>query len=217
MGQLIDLTGRKFGKLTVVKRVEDHIQKSGVPKAMWLCKCECGGERIVYGQTLRAGKATDCGCGTHERLSALSRERATTHDGSKTRLYRIWRSMRERCSCEYSKVYRHYGGRGIHVCPEWNDFSVFREWAYANGYDPNAKRGKSTIDRIDVDGNYEPGNCRFVDMAVQARNTRRSWMVEYDGRIQCISDWARELGIKRATLRYRLKNGWSIERAFAAQ
>ena len=216
MGQLIDLTGRKFGKLTVVKRVEDHIQKSGAPKAMWLCKCECGGERIVYGQALRAGKAIDCGCDTHERLSALSREHATTHGGSKTRLYKIWRHMRERCSKPKCKEYKFYGARGITVCPEWNDFTVFRDWCYANGYDPGAKRGKCTLDRIDTNGNYEPSNCRFVDMATQSRNTRRNWMIEYNGRTQCISDWARELGIKRLTLRGRLKSGWSVEKAFTA-
>lgn len=214
MGQLIDLTGRNFGKLTVIKRVEDHIQKSGVPKAMWLCKCECGGERIVYGQALRAGKAIDCGCGNHERLSALSKKHATTHGGSRTRLYRVWRIMRERCSCTYSKQYKQYGARGVRVCDEWNDFEVFRRWAYKNGYDPEAKRGECTLDRIDVNGNYEPGNCRFVNMAAQCRNKRNNWMIAYNGKTQCMSDWAKELGIKRLTLRNRLVQGWSIERAF---
>ena len=216
MGQLIDLTGKKFGKLTVVKRVEDHIQKSGAPKAMWLCKCECGGERIAYGQALRASKVIDCGCGYHDQQSVRSREQATTHGGSGTRLYRIWRAMRERCLVPRCKEYKHYGARGISVCDEWLDFANFRDWAMRNGYDPAAERGKSTIDRIDVNGNYEPNNCRFVDMAAQNRNTRRSWMIEYNGKTQCISDWARELGIKRLTLRYRLKSGWSIERAFTA-
>ena len=94
MGQFIDLTGNKYGKLTVVKRVEDHIQKSGVPKAMWLCKCECGGERVAYGQALRAGKIIDCGCGDFERRSIQSTKNATTHGGSGTRLYRVWKAIR---------------------------------------------------------------------------------------------------------------------------
>ena len=216
MGQFIDLTGRKVGKLTVIRRVEDHVQKSGAPKAMWLCRCGCGNECIVYGQALRAGKKQDCGCGSFEKRSTLSKLQATTHDGSKTRLYRIWRNMRERCSCEYSKIYKHYGGRGIKVDPVWNDFAVFREWAFSHGYDPEAQRGECTLDRIDVNGNYEPNNCRFVSMAVQSRNKRNNWMIEYHGKTQCLSDWARELGIRRLTLRDRLVRGWSVEKAFTA-
>lgn len=213
---LIDLTGTRVGKLTVIKRAEDHIQKSGFHKIMWLCKCDCGNECIAYGQNLRSGKKIDCGCGDFERRSHLSRIQATKHGGSKTRLYRIWRSMHDRCDRQNCKEYRLYGARGISVCDEWKDFALFRKWAYENGYDPEAKRGKCTLDRIDVDGNYEPSNCRFVSQAVQCRNKRNNWMIEYNGKVQCLSDWAKELGIKRITLRRRLVSGWSIERAFTA-
>ena len=214
MGQLIDLTGRKFGKLTVIERVEDHIQKSGVPKAMWKCQCECGCERIVYGQALRAGKIIDCGCGDFERRSKISRESATTHGGSKSQLYRVWRAMKGRCQTQTDKGYKYYGARGIKVCHEWDEYEAFRIWAYENGYNPGLKRGVCTLDRIDVNGNYEPKNCRFVTQAVQCRNKTNNWMIEYDGRTLCITDWSKELGIKRITLRNRLKRGWSVEKAF---
>lgn len=217
MGQFIDLTGNKYGKLTVVKRVEDHIQKSGAPKAMWLCKCECGGERIAYGQALRAGKIIDCGCGDFERRSIQSTKNATTHGGSGTRLYRVWKAMKDRCLKPGCKEYQFYGARGITVCHEWMNFPAFQAWANEHGYDPNAKRGECTLDRIDVNGNYEPNNCRFVDMSAQTRNKTNNWMIEYNGKTQCLSDWARELGIKRLTLRNRLVSGWSIEKAFTTK
>lgn len=213
MGQFIDLTGKKFGKLTVIERAEDHIQKGGFPKAMWRCVCECGKEKIVYGQALRSGKVIDCGCGSFARMSAISAARATTHGGSKTRLYRIWRAMRERCESSTSKNFKGYGSRGIKVCDDWKRFEVFRAWALANGYDETAKRGVTTLDRIDVNGNYNPRNCRFVNQAAQNRNKRSNFYIEYNGRTQCISDWAKEVGVKRLTLRNRLKSGWSIKDA----
>lgn len=213
MGQFIDLSGKRVGKLTVLERVEDHIQKGGFPKAMWRCVCDCGSECITYGQELRSGRKTDCGCGTHARLSKASREHATTHGGSKTRLYKVWRAMRERCEFPDSKNFKGYGFRGISVCEEWEDFDSFRTWAFANGYDETAKRGMTTLDRIDVNGNYGPGNCRFVDQATQCRNKRSNFNIEFDGRTQCISDWAAETGIRRLTLRGRLKAGWSVKDA----
>lgn len=173
MGTFIDLTGQQFGKLTVLCRAgKDHTCVA------WLCRCSCGNEKVISGATLRKGKARSCGCTMHEWLK--ERKPSETHGGARTkkyagkeRLYRVWLGMRERCNNPNHNRFQDYGGRGITVCPEWNDYSVFRKWAFATGYDPNAPRGKCTIDRIDVNGNYCPENCRWVDMKTQCQNQRR--------------------------------------------
>ena len=122
----------------------------------------------------------------------------TKHGGAKRenedRLYHIWRAMKRRCA---DKNDANYGGRGISVCKEWaDDYSVFKEWAYNNGYDENADKGQCTIDRIDVDGNYEPSNCRWVDMVKQANNTRKSRYVDFQGRTMTIAEFSRAMNIK---------------------
>jgi hypothetical protein len=117
---------------------------------------------------LREGSIKSCGCLEKEnRLEAN-----TTHGGASTRLYGVWLGIRKRCFNVNEPAYPNYGGRGITVCSEWNDYSKFREWALKSGYDKNAPRGKCTLDRINVDGNYEPSNCRWVDMKVQRQNQR---------------------------------------------
>lgn len=167
MGQFIDLTSKKYDRLTVIKRIKHNYQK----EAMWLCRCDCGKMIETRGSSLRAGLTKSCGC--------LQLEWAQKHIPNKThgltneRLYRVWMGMRQRCYLKTNNRYKHYGGRGIRVCDEWQDYLNFRKWALTHGYDSKAKRGKCTIDRIDVDGNYEPSNCRWVDAKTQANNTRR--------------------------------------------
>ena len=118
--------------------------------------------------------------------------------------------MRERCRCITNKRYSRYGGRGIKVCDEWNNsYLVFQKWALENGY----KEGL-TIDRINNDGNYEPDNCRWVDYNIQNNNFSRNKNYTYNGKTQSLSQWARELGLHRNTLDYRLSKGWSVEEAF---
>lgn len=136
----------------------------------------------------------------------------TTHGCTKTRLYHIWRSMCQRCEYQRHERYADYGGRGITVCREWRDsFSVFRGWALANGY-----RDDLTIDRIEANGNYEPGNCRWVTRADQNRNKRDSRLVTYNGETRTIKEWSRIVGVNYTTLLYRLDNGWDVETAFIA-
>ena len=136
-----------------------------------------------------------------------------SHGGRKTRLYNVWCAMKERCNNPHNKRYENYGGKGIKVCDEWkNDFATFRSWAMENGYDDGL-----TIDRIDTDGNYEPSNCRWVTHKVQNRNYSRNHLITYDGRTQCLSDWADELGINRATVLFRLKQGKPLEEVFSKQ
>lgn len=163
--KLCDLTGQRFGRLVVVKR-SDRVDRGG---AIWECKCDCGAVTHVYATHLKSGVSKSCGClGREHRLASKQK-----HNEAGTRLYRVWACMKTRCYTPSNTSYERYGGRGIRVCDEWrNSYEVFRDWAMANGYDPNAKRGACTLDRIDVDGNYEPNNCRWVSNSEQQRNKR---------------------------------------------
>jgi len=171
MGQLIDLVGKQFGRWTVIKQSQS-VGNGKKPSIKWICKCDCGEIREVFGHSLRSGASLSCGCVQKEYVK--NNPNAKTHGNSKDRLYGIWRGMIDRCYYPSHNRYHVYGGRGIRICGEWkSDFSIFRDWAMANGYDPGAPRGKCTIDRIDVNGNYEPSNCRWVDMKTQIHNKQK--------------------------------------------
>ena len=158
----MDIQGKTFGRLTVLGY--SHNNKHG--QSMWRCRCECGKEIVAAGLHLKSGHTKSCGC---FRDDALDKTR-TKHGLKKTRLYRIWSCMKARCFIEKSTNYHNYGGRGITVCDEWrHDFQAFYDWAVANGYSDEL-----SIDRIDVNGNYEPSNCRWATAKEQNQNTRRS-------------------------------------------
>lgn len=159
MPPLQDLTGMRFGRLTVLHRAPTVHKRT-----MWYCRCDCGSELIVGAGNLKAARTESCGCLQSERTSVANK----THGMHGTRLYRIWGCMHNRCHRKSYHAFKHYGGRGIKLCPEWDDhFEPFMEWALANGYGDDL-----TIDRIDSDGNYEPANCRWATMKEQNMNKR---------------------------------------------
>ena len=200
----MDLTGQKFGRWTVIEY--EGTKGEGKHKChCWKCQCECGNVKIVREWNLKSGNSRSCGC----LVSDSNKINKTTHGKRNTRLYRIWMSMRNRCNNKNSDAYEDYGGRGISVFPEWeNDFMSFYGWSIKNGYSKEL-----TIDRVDVNGNYEPNNCRWVDMRTQCNNRRNNHVITYKGKTKTVSEWERELGFKKDILQTRISNGWSIEKA----
>jgi hypothetical protein len=202
MSRIIDLTGQKYGRLTVIKKAE----KSENGRAFWHCRCECGNEKTVLGKDLRSGNSKSCGCLKKELMSS----RMTTHGCTNTRLYNIWYSMKQRCenpSTEKSRM--NYKNRGITICPEWHDISSFQEWALSNGYTKEL-----TIDRKNNDKGYYPENCRWVDNKTQANNRRSCRNITFNGETHTIAQWAERLGMSYNVLDNRLLYlGWDIEKA----
>lgn len=203
MSALKDLTGQKFGMLTVVRRAASHVLPSGQKQTMWDCVCDCGQTTTVNTGNLKTGRVVSCGCYNREVRKNVRRG---THGYSRTRLYDIWHKMRQRCSREETEHYDRYGGRGISVCKEWNeDFLSFCEWALSSGY-----TDRLSLDRIDVNGDYEPTNCRWTTMKVQENNRTDNVVVEFDGKTQTLAEWADEYGLKYTTFYRRIERGWEF-------
>lgn len=204
MGTYIDLTGRVFGRLTVLRRAQN--QKGRVA---FLCRCTCGKAVVVTSHSLVSGNTSSCGCIHSEQLA----QRNTVHGQRHTRLYGIWLGMKERCSSSRPR-YKAWNGKGVKVCDEWEaNFLSFKNWAETHGYEDGL-----TIDRVDVNGNYCPSNCRWVSKKVQAWNRANTRYFEYGGERKCLAEWAELKGISKAALRSRIYNlGWSIEKALETE
>lgn len=200
----INLVGQKFGRLTVVSRGENTVQ--GV--AQWNCICECGGTAFARTASLRNGNTQSCGCLHRETSARNARKSLTTHGMRHTAEYRIWRGVKDRCLNPNIKDFPNYGGRGITLCDAWNN--SFEEFFNDMGPRPSPAH---SIDRIDNNGPYSPQNCRWAVAEVQHSNTRANRHISFQGETKTLTQWARITGIAKDTLHYRLKAGWSIERA----
>ena len=203
----LDLTGQKFGRLRALFPI--HV----VDRWFWACQCDCGSPFTTLKLTasLRNGGTTSCGCSQKEVAKQNIKNVITkniTHGMSNTRLYNIYKGMKYRCYDKTSRNYPVYGGRGIYICEEWlSDIRVFVRWALENGYSDSL-----TIDRKDTNGNYTPGNCRFVDYVIQANNKNSNHIITWKGEIHTATEWARILGAIPEAIHNRLSRGWSVER-----
>ena len=197
MGSLIDLSGKRFGRLMVLEYIG---------KAKWKCQCDCGIVKAIDGHSLRRGHTISCGCRGRDKNNAARLIHGKTH----TRLYQIWYGMKRRCYNEKDSSFKFYGLKGITVCPEWqHDYKCFEEWAETNGYENNL-----TIDRIDGNKGYSPDNCRWVSRKLQAENRSTSIFITLNGKTQTLTDWCKELQLNYSTTYTRIKrDGWSIGKA----
>lgn len=200
MGNYIDIVGNRYGKLTVIKRVENS--KHGDTR--FLCCCDCGNKKVVSSKELRNGRVQSCGC-LKKNKSVTWR---TTHGLTDSRIHHIWSAMKQRCYNENNSAYNRYGGRGITVCDEWkNDFVAFYNWATSAGYNDNL-----TIDRVDPNGNYCPENCRWISQSAQCVNKANTLRLEYKGESHTINEWAKILGMSPVTIRSRYYvRHWPVE------
>lgn len=194
--------GMRFGKWTTVV----WLPKSSERVGGWLCKCDCGNTSVIKTNVLMKGRSKSCGCDTQYKRKTKHGARA---GGEFPRLYRIWLGMKERCYNKNSLDAKDYGDRGISVCKEWrNDYDVFKKWADTNGYSPSL-----SIDRIDVNGNYCPENCRWADDFQQARNRRNNAYYEINGELKSLAEWVDIYGANYYRVRGRLRRGWDIVNA----
>lgn len=199
-----NLTNQKFGRLLVLRQI--GIDKRTRQK-IWLCRCDCGKEKEIITSYLTSGDTQSCGCYRKEcEIKNLSKfwGKPKTHGLSKTRMYQIWADMKDRCNNSKNYSFKDYGARGIKICNEWAiDFINFYNWAINNGYQDNL-----TIDRIDVNGNYEPSNCRWVTMKEQANNKRNTIKITILGETKTAYEFEKQYGLKAGLLIDRYEKGY---------
>ena len=205
MRKLLDISGMRYGRLTVIERAEDNITPSGQHKKMWRCRCDCGRITLLRGDHLSHGAVKSCGCLKAQNLVELRK----THGMTNTRLYHTWVGMKQRCYNPKIKSYANYGARGITVCNEWlHDFQAFYDWAIAHGYRENL-----SIDRISVDGPYAPENCRWATAKEQGRNQRTNHNITIKGETKTLIEWCELYRMDYDKVHKRIQIGWLPEEA----
>lgn len=192
MSKAKELSGERFGKLIAIER--SGSDKKG--NALWICQCDCENLTISRTYKLTSGEKNSCGCLQKELISKT----AKIHGLYGTRIHTIWRHMKERCDVETCADYKNYGGRGIRYCEEWKDLLNFKNYS-----------SELTLDRIDVNGNYEPRNCRWASHKIQANNTRVNRVIEISGVKKTMTEWSDETGVKVGTIWWRIENGYTGE------
>lgn len=192
--KLKKLAGQRFGRLVVQERAPNR-----GTQVMWNCICDCGKTKVVQSNHLVSGDTTSCGNCANSKKSRLHRN--------------VWTQILQRCYNKNSKDYKNYGARGIKVCEEWHNYLNFRKWALNNGYDEKALYGKCTLDRIDVNSDYCPQNCRFVDLRTQCNNKQYNHFITYQNETKTIAEWSRITGISANALYNRFNRGWNTKRA----
>jgi hypothetical protein len=202
MAKFLDLTGQRYGRLTVIARSPEH------RLVYWMCQCDCGGTKTVFAGSLRRGLTKSCGCLSSETTATRNTVHGLAQRSGRAPEYQTWAKMRRRCENPIDPVYHRYGARGIKVCDRWQSFAAFLE---DMGPRPTPQH---TIERVNNDGNYEPGNCRWADRTEQANNRRTSRILEHNGEALTVAEWARRTGLRQHTIMARIdRNGWSVERA----
>lgn len=206
-----DIVGKDFGYWYVLEYGYKRKKGRRHYYHYYKCICKCGKIKFVNREHLLDGKSKSCGCFAIEQRKI----NAIVHDlyYNNKKLYGIYSGIKERCLNSNNKAYSNYGGRGIKICDEWkNDFKVFYDWAMSNGYQENL-----TIDRIDVNGNYEPNNCRWITRKEQSRNKRNTIYITYKNETKPLIIWCELLNLPYAKVKYRLKHlNWNAEKAFSA-
>lgn len=200
--RMIDIIGMNFHRWLVLSRAEND----PVGKAQFLCRCECGTEKVLHGILLRRGVSKSCGCLKLEMLSKRQKTHGHTANKTMSPTYHSWAGMIARCTNPKHIAYKTYGAVGVTVCERWLTFSNFLE-------DMGEKPPRMSIDRIDVHGNYEPCNCRWATAQEQARNKTNNAMLTANGETRCMQEWAELLGVHPGTIAHRIRSGWSHEDA----
>lgn len=205
-GIMNELRNNRYGKLVVIEFSHKIKRNKGSYRYFWLCKCDCGNFVVVNGDKLISGHTKSCGCLVKEK----TRQMHSSHNLSKTRLYKIYHGILKRCENKNSTSFKNYGKKNIKVCKEWkDDFIAFYNWAINNGY-----QDKLTIDRINVRGNYEPSNCRWATAEIQQNNRSNNLHLTHKNKTLTLAEWCKELNLNYFTVQQRLnKLNWSVSRA----
>ena len=205
MAVVKDLSGQRFGRLVAI----ECIGRTNNGNAKWRCQCDCGNTVDVASYSLQCGNTKSCGC-LHDEVRRARATHGQSRPGQRSRLYRIWATMKTRCYNEnQAYAFGKYGAKGIKMCDEWRDsFESFAKWAMESGYNDSL-----TIDRIDCHGMYCPENCRWATQQEQQNNRSNNHRITYNGETHTLAEWSRILGFGRNVISKRLNRGWTLEQA----